>query len=162
MSLTISAGEIYGLIGPNGAGKTTFFNVLTGLYHRAIGGDVIFDGERLQLGAPHEVAKPGIARTFQNIRLFANMTALENVMVGRHVRTQRRRVRRRPARSPHARRGSGHPPPRRTSCCTTSASPPAPTTWPGICPTATSAGWKSPARWPPSRSCWRSTSRRPA
>ena len=87
VSLTIEHGEIYGLIGPNGAGKTTFFNVLTGLY-TADRGDVIFNGERLNIGAPHEVAKQGIARTFQNIRLFANMTALENVMVGRHIRTK--------------------------------------------------------------------------
>jgi len=87
VSLTIERGEIYGLIGPNGAGKTTFFNVLTGLY-TADQGDVIFDGGRLNIGVPHEVAKQGIARTFQNIRLFANMTALENVMVGRHIRTK--------------------------------------------------------------------------
>ncbi|HZV54795.1 MAG TPA: ABC transporter ATP-binding protein [Rhodocyclaceae bacterium] len=86
VSLTILEGEIYGLIGPNGAGKTTFFNVLTGLYPRDAG-EVTFVGHPLKLGTPHEVAKAGIARTFQNIRLFANMTALENVMVGRHLRT---------------------------------------------------------------------------
>jgi branched-chain amino acid transport system ATP-binding protein len=85
VSLTIRQREIYGLIGPNGAGKTTFFNVLTGLYTRDTG-DVTFDGKPLQLGSPHEVTRAGIARTFQNIRLFANMTALENVMVGRHAR----------------------------------------------------------------------------
>ena len=87
VSLTINEGEIYGLIGPNGAGKTTFFNVLTGLYARD-GGDIEFAGQTLALGSPHEVARAGIARTFQNIRLFGNMTALENVMVGRHVRTR--------------------------------------------------------------------------
>ncbi|MBL8414672.1 MAG: ABC transporter ATP-binding protein [Propionivibrio sp.] len=86
VSLTIRQGEIYGLIGPNGAGKTSFFNVLTGLYHPD-GGELIFAGEKLQASAPHKVAKLGIARTFQNIRLFGNMTAMENVMVGRHVRT---------------------------------------------------------------------------
>jgi branched-chain amino acid transport system ATP-binding protein len=87
VSLTIRQGEIYGLIGPNGAGKTTFFNVLTGLYHPD-GGSLTFDGKPLQASAPHKAAQRGIARTFQNIRLFGNMTAMENVMVGRHVRTR--------------------------------------------------------------------------
>ncbi len=87
VTLEINRGEIYGLIGPNGAGKTTFFNVLTGFY-RADQGEFVFDGEPLDAGAPHRVAAAGIARTFQNIRLFGNMTALENVMVGRHVRTR--------------------------------------------------------------------------
>ncbi|MBK9623613.1 MAG: ABC transporter ATP-binding protein [Rhodocyclaceae bacterium] len=86
VSLTIRRGEIYGLIGPNGAGKTTFFNVLTGLYQRD-GGQISFDGKPLTLESPHTVAAAGIARTFQNIRLFGNMTAMENVMVGRHVKT---------------------------------------------------------------------------
>lgn len=87
VSLTIRHGEIYGLIGPNGAGKTTFFNVLTGLYHPDEG-TLVFAGAKLQASAPHKAAKAGIARTFQNIRLFGNMTAMENVMVGRHVRTK--------------------------------------------------------------------------
>ena len=87
VSLTIRSGEIYGLIGPNGAGKTTLFNVFTGLYPRD-SGEVHFASAPLNLASPHEVAAAGIARTFQNIRLFGNMTALENVMVGRHVRTR--------------------------------------------------------------------------
>ncbi len=87
VSLTIRAGEIYGLIGPNGAGKTTFFNCLTGLYIPD-GGGFNFAGTPLLADAPHQAAERGIARTFQNIRLFGNMTALENVMVGRHVRTK--------------------------------------------------------------------------
>ena len=87
VSLTIRLGEIYGLIGPNGAGKTTFFNCLTGLYKND-SGDFLFDGQPLRADAPHMAADAGIARTFQNIRLFANMTTLENVMVGRHVRTR--------------------------------------------------------------------------
>ena len=87
VSLAIHAGEIYGLIGPNGAGKTTFFNCLTGLYVPDAGG-FDFCGTALVANAPHRAAERGIARTFQNIRLFANMSARENVMVGRHVRTR--------------------------------------------------------------------------
>ena len=86
VSLSIRQGEIYGLIGPNGAGKTTFFNCMTGLYVPDAGG-FSFAGTPLRAAAPDQAAARGIARTFQNIRLFANMTALENVMVGRHVRT---------------------------------------------------------------------------
>ena len=84
--LTIERGQVYGLIGPNGAGKTTFFNVITGLYPADSGSFVLAD-QPYQPKDVHLVAKAGIARTFQNIRLFAEMTALENVMVARHVRT---------------------------------------------------------------------------
>ncbi len=86
VSVNIRRGEIFGLIGPNGAGKTTLFNVLTGLY-AADAGELVFDGTPISGLKPHQVARHGIARTFQNIRLFGSMTALENVMVGRHVRT---------------------------------------------------------------------------
>ena len=86
VGITITQGQVYGLIGPNGAGKTTFFNVLTGLY-TPDSGSFELGGLPYKPSAVHEVAKAGIARTFQNIRLFAEMTALENVMVGRHVRT---------------------------------------------------------------------------
>ena len=86
VGLTIQRGQVYGLIGPNGAGKTTFFNVITGLY-TPDSGSFELAGRPYSPTAVHEVAKAGIARTFQNIRLFADMTALENVMVGRHVRT---------------------------------------------------------------------------
>lgn len=86
VGITIRQGQIYGLIGPNGAGKTTFFNVITGLYIPD-SGSFELGGDPYKPAAVHEVAKAGIARTFQNIRLFADMTALENVMVGRHVRT---------------------------------------------------------------------------
>jgi branched-chain amino acid transport system ATP-binding protein len=87
VSFTIAPGEIYGLIGPNGAGKTTLFNLLTGIYAPDAGG-FTFAGRTLGGAKPHEVTARGIARTFQNIRLFANLSALENVMIGRHVRTQ--------------------------------------------------------------------------
>ena len=86
VGITIRRGQVYGLIGPNGAGKTTFFNVLTGLY-TPDSGSFELAGQPYKPQAVHLVAKAGIARTFQNIRLFAEMTALENVMVGRHVRT---------------------------------------------------------------------------
>jgi branched-chain amino acid transport system ATP-binding protein len=86
VSLHIKRGEIYGLIGPNGAGKTTLFNVVTGLY-QLDSGAFDFEGQRYTQSKPHLLAQAGIARTFQNIRLFSNMTALENVMVGRHLRT---------------------------------------------------------------------------
>ena len=87
VSFAIGRGEIYGLIGPNGAGKTTLFNVLTGIYAPDAGG-FEFDGAPLAGLAPHQVAARGIARTFQNIRLFANLSVLENAMIGRHVRTR--------------------------------------------------------------------------
>ncbi|WP_225822516.1 ABC transporter ATP-binding protein [Streptomyces naphthomycinicus] len=86
VDLTVNAGEIVGLIGPNGAGKTTFFNCLTGLYVPTEG-EVRFKGEVLPPKS-FKVTAAGIARTFQNIRLFANMTVLENVLVGRHTRTK--------------------------------------------------------------------------
>jgi branched-chain amino acid transport system ATP-binding protein len=87
VGMRIERGQVYGLIGPNGAGKTTFFNVLTGLY-TPDGGSFELTGKPYRPTAVHEVAKAGIARTFQNIRLFADMTALENVMVGRHIRSE--------------------------------------------------------------------------
>ncbi|ARU30295.1 ABC transporter ATP-binding protein [Sulfuriferula sp. AH1] len=86
VSLSVRRGEILGLIGPNGAGKTTLFNILTGLYTPSSG--KLWCGTRSMLGMkPHQVLQLGIARTFQNIRLFADMNALENVMVGRYART---------------------------------------------------------------------------
>jgi branched-chain amino acid transport system ATP-binding protein len=87
VGVKIVKGQIYGLIGPNGAGKTTFFNVITGLY-QPDSGTFELDGKAYSPSAPHAVARAGIARTFQNIRLFGEMSALENVMVGRHVRTR--------------------------------------------------------------------------
>lgn len=86
VSISVRRGEIFGLIGPNGAGKTTLFNVLTGLA-APDAGSLLFDGRRIEGLKPHAVAAHGIARTFQNIRLFGSMTTLENVMVGRHLRS---------------------------------------------------------------------------
>ena len=87
VDFSIRVGEIYGLIGPNGAGKTTLFNVLTGIYAPDAGRFRFRDRDITGLKS-HEIAAAGIARTFQNIRLFANLSALENVMIGRHVRTR--------------------------------------------------------------------------
>ena len=86
VSLHIKRGEIYGLIGPNGAGKTTLFNIITGLYQLS-SGEFHFNGHSYKAAKPHLLAQAGIARTFQNIRLFSNLTALENVMIGRHAKT---------------------------------------------------------------------------
>jgi branched-chain amino acid transport system ATP-binding protein len=85
VDFTIPRGSIVSLIGPNGAGKTTFFNMLTGVY-KPTAGDVRFEGHLLRGLAPHKVTHLGMARTFQNIRLFHNMTALENVLVAMHSR----------------------------------------------------------------------------
>jgi branched-chain amino acid transport system ATP-binding protein len=85
VDFTIPAGSIISLIGPNGAGKTTFFNMLTGVY-KPTAGRIEFDGEDVTGKPPHSITKRGIGRTFQNIRLFQNMTARENVMVGMHAR----------------------------------------------------------------------------
>ena len=86
VTIHIDEGEIVALIGPNGAGKTTFFNMLTGIY-ASTSGEMKFDDVSVSGKKPNVICKMGIARTFQNIRLFSTMTALENVMVGRHSRT---------------------------------------------------------------------------
>ncbi|MBW2637727.1 MAG: ABC transporter ATP-binding protein [Deltaproteobacteria bacterium] len=84
---TIERGDIFSLIGPNGAGKTTVFNVVTGIY-RPEAGNVIFGGTDITGRKPHQIVSSGIARTFQNIRLFQNMTCLENIMAGQHCRAK--------------------------------------------------------------------------
>jgi branched-chain amino acid transport system ATP-binding protein len=86
VSFAISAGEIYGLIGPNGAGKTTLFNLLSGFYPTEAG-QFSLQGRNITGLMPDRIAAAGVGRTFQNIRLFANLSTLENVMIGRHVRT---------------------------------------------------------------------------
>ncbi len=82
-SVDVPAQSIYSIIGPNGAGKTTFFNCITGFY-RPEGGDITLDGDSIVGLAPDQITRHRIARTYQNIRLFANMTAIENVLVGQH------------------------------------------------------------------------------
>ena len=87
VDLKVGPGQIIGLIGPNGAGKTTFFNCITGMFAPSEG-EILFEGQRVNGLPPDRITKLGIARTFQNLRLFANMTARENVLVGRHCRTR--------------------------------------------------------------------------
>jgi len=85
VDFAIEKGMVAGLIGPNGAGKTTFFNCMTGIY-QITSGEILFDGHDITKLKPFEITALGITRTFQNIRLFANMSAIENVLVGEHVR----------------------------------------------------------------------------
>jgi len=139
VNLTVREGEIMGLIGPNGAGKTTFFNCLTGMY-KPTEGEVKFLGTVLP-PKPRSVVKAGMARTFQNIRLFGNMTALENVMVGRYCRTSSMAL-------TSILRG---PKFKREEAATRERAP-----------TAASAAWRSPAPWPAIPVCCCSTNRPPA
>ena len=154
------ANEIVGLIGPNGAGKTTLFNAITGVY-APTSGSIIFMDRDIAGMRPSKITELGVARTFQNIRLFNEMTVLENVMVGQHCRTQgsllgvvartRRAVQQEKAVRDRPRAAGVRGP---ASGAATSS--------PRACPTDRSDGWRSPGRWPPSPSCCSSTSRPPA
>ena len=161
VSFSLPERSIVSIIGPNGAGKTTFFNMLTGFYRPTIG-TIAFAGSNITGARPDQVMKAGMARTFQNIRLFSTMTAMENVMIGEHsrmhaglfgsiVRTPRIAARgegraREGARRARVRR-------HRERAGTTSSR--------STCPTATSGGSRSPARWPRTRRscCWTSRPR---
>ena len=87
LSMSVPTGALYGLIGPNGAGKTTVFNLLTGVYEPTEG-DILFDGRSVARERPYHIAARGITRTFQNIRLFADMSVIDNVMTARHLRSR--------------------------------------------------------------------------
>jgi len=87
VSFTVQSGEIFGLIGPNGAGKTTLFNLITGLLSPS-SGQLLYQGEAISRLRPYQIAAQGIARTFQNVRLFGELSALENVMIARHIHTK--------------------------------------------------------------------------
>jgi branched-chain amino acid transport system ATP-binding protein len=87
VSFAVNRGEVFGVIGPNGAGKTTLFNLVTGVTHPT-SGSLLHDGTDITAARPHQIARRGIARTFQNIRLFSELSALENVMIGRHCHTR--------------------------------------------------------------------------
>ena len=158
IDFAIPRGAIVALIGPNGAGKTTFFNQITGVYVPT-SGSIVFDGVEVVGKPPHAIVELGIGRTFQNIRLFAQMTAIENVQVGMHCRlrggifgsilhtptgpARGARVARAGARAAHLLRPAA----------------PARGVRRARCPTATSAASRPPARSPPIRSCSCSTSR---
>jgi branched-chain amino acid transport system ATP-binding protein len=88
VSFSIDAGIVYSVIGPNGAGKTTLFNLITGVY-KPTAGEIRFDGEAIQGKSPNQLAQRGMARTFQNLQICMNMSAIENVMVGAHLRLDR-------------------------------------------------------------------------
>lgn len=87
LNLSVEEGMITSVIGPNGAGKTTIFNLVTG-FLAPTGGKIVFDGKTLKNAKPHRIADMGIARTFQNVQIFSNMTVLENIKVGRHLRSR--------------------------------------------------------------------------
>ena len=103
IDFTVPSGSIVSLIGPNGAGKTTFFNMLTGVY-KPTAGQIVFDGSDVTGKPPHAITERGVGRTFQNIRLFQNMTALENVLVGMHCRLHKGGMMRSIVRTPAQRR----------------------------------------------------------
>ena len=149
VSFDVSQGAIKGLIGPNGAGKTTLFNLLTG-FLRPDRGSIVFDAAEVQGLSPHEIAAQGMVRTFQQIRLFPKMTALENIMVGCHLHSrggflagllnlpftwkEERRIR----------KGPGRP-------WSSSDVPTWPTRRPPVWPTVSNASWNSAGRSPASR-----------
>ena len=162
VSFRVPAKAIVSIIGPNGAGKTTFFNMLTGLYKPSLG-DVIFDGKKVTSKRPDQITALGVARTFQNIRLFGTMSAVENVLVGQHARLKAS-VFGSILRTPWVRKeeAAGRDEGARAARATSASRSGATTTPRATSATATSAGWRSPARWPPTRSCCCSTSRRPA
>jgi ABC-type branched-subunit amino acid transport system ATPase component len=145
----IPRGAIVSLIGPNGAGKTTFFNTMTGVYEPT-SGSIVFDGEEISYLPPHAITKLGIGRTFQNIRLFSQMSAVENVLVGMHCRLHSGII------------GSIRRVSARGSCSHTVACHAGTRSAPARCRTAISGGWRSPVLWRRARSSSSSTSRPPA
>ena len=160
VSFSVASGAVHGLIGPNGAGKTSIFNCLTS-FVAPTAGTIAMDGERIDGLAPHRIAAHGIARTYQNVRLFPDPTAHDNVLVGRHrkVRAAVWEVVARTTSFPP--RGGGALCRRRRASRLRRLVEKGDRS-PATCPMAISAGWRSPARWPPIPGCCCSTSRPPA
>jgi branched-chain amino acid transport system ATP-binding protein len=161
VNFTVPAAGIFGLIGPNGAGKTTLFNLATGLL-RPSGGTILRRPRPRRAVAPHAITRGlGIARTFQNIRLFRGMNVLDNVVAGMHAHCATDRWRRCSAclvpfrRDRRARTGA-------RAARLGAARPQGALTWPTTSRTANSASWSWRARWPRSPRCCCSTSRWPA
>ena len=153
------AAGIVALIGPNGAGKTTFFNQITGVYHPT-SGSILFDGTEVAGLPPHRVVELGVGRTFQNIRLFQQMTAVENVLVGMHS-TLKGGIFGSIIRTPRVRREEADAQEQARELLRYCGLPRRHDERAARSPTATSGGSRSPARSPPTRSCCCSTSPRP-
>ena len=161
LDLEVAEGEIVSVIGPNGAGKTTLFNLITGLY-RPDSGDILLRGPSIVGRAPHAIAKLGIARTFQTLRLFLNMTVQENVMASQYGRTRANVDPVDPAHAGLSARGAGDRARRRREARLlrpAAGRATAATSRHIRSRTRTAAGSRSRARWRPSRSCCCSTSR---
>ena len=163
VDITIEQGEIVALIGPNGAGKTTFFNCVTGMYLPTEGEVTIAPPEAIEQNItgfkPDKIAERGLARTFQNIRLFPNMTVLENVMIGRDCRLKRSGSSERSCATGSQREEEERSSTTATRSCGRSGSSGTPTTLRRTCPTARSGASRSRERSRPSRSSCCSTSR---
>ena len=161
VSFTVGEQELFAIIGPNGAGKTSIFNVLSGVY-RPQEGRVQFLGEDILGRRPHLNAAAGMARTFQNIELFENLTVIDNLMLGRaHARQVRDARGRRSGWAPPGAASWPTAPPSRTSSTSWSWRSTAASRW-ACCPTASRSGSSSAGRWPCSPGCCCSTSRWPA
>lgn len=158
--ITVDEKEIVGLIGPNGAGKTTVFNLLTGVYTPTKGA-IRFEGKSILGRKPYQINRLGIARTFQNIRLFKNMTVMDNIKVAMN-QNMRYTVAEGIFRLPRYWKEEKRSREKRGSFSRFSAWRTRRTKWPPTCPTASSASWRSCGLWPPSPSCSCSTSRPPA
>ena len=160
VSFALKPGEFVGLIGPNGAGKTTVFNLITNAV-RATSGAIVFKGKSILGKKPDQICRLGISRTFQNIRLFPQMTAYENVELGLHS-TPRYSIFEAFVRTRHARNIESKTRARKlTSCWNWWTWKNTPTSGPPACPTACSAGLKSHAPWPPTPTCCCLTNRLP-